>query len=544
LGFGILSGMKVCRKSFFTLAIAWLCLPGPLLCAQESVDLDAMPLDVLYRQAELLRLINPDWTVPLLPFNTLGPPFDSPGTNPRSRTFPNDLPPRPADFAEIRVNPRERKSRSEGRFRWRPALGESLLYTGIMHTFDLASQPGTRDTLNGHWFQHYQQSLASLRGWSDGDTFMAPYVGHPIEGSIFGYIQRQNDPKYHLVQWGDGREYWISMLRSMAYSAIWHTQWKIGPISEASIGNVMLHASPGFITLVDTPTLGFCTVLAEDTADRYLIMGLENRTSNRAIIILARSFLNPGRTFANMMAFRAPWVRDTRLNLFGDNYVIRQQLLEDYRNGGDKPFQFVKNAWKPVGVEFERPPRKEADIELTAFPYYETFLGGGSCIGGSGTGATRVSPALQVLTEVSGCLIMNMPQHNISADSLFYGGGVRWTPMADRRLSPYAQFLFGGRRIAMEIGDKDLRESLMTDWKDGNGPLHHFPKRSDYSIETSENGPSIAVGGGFDWVVTRPFAWRVLNVEYTHSWMDGIDQVHPQNGLKISTQAVVRIGTW
>jgi hypothetical protein len=135
---------------------------------------------------------------------------------------------------------------------------------------------------------------------------MAPYVGHPIEGSVFGFIERQNDPKYRLIQWGDGREYWVSMLRSMAYSAVWHTQWKIGPASEASIGNVMLHASPGFITLVDTPTLRFCKMLAEDAADRYLIIGLENRTNNRAIIILARSFLNPGRTFANMMAFRPP----------------------------------------------------------------------------------------------------------------------------------------------------------------------------------------------------------------------------------------------
>ena len=126
------------------------------------------------------------------------------------------------------------------------------------------------------------------------------------------------------------------MLRSMAFGAVWHTQWKIGPASEASIANVMLHASPGFITLVDTPTLGFCEMLAEDAADRDLIMELENRTANRAVIILARSFLNPGRTFANIMAFRPPWVRDTRLNLFGSNFEIRKQLLENIRTGAVK----------------------------------------------------------------------------------------------------------------------------------------------------------------------------------------------------------------
>jgi hypothetical protein len=68
----------------------------------------------------------------------------------------------------------------------------------------------------------------------------------------------------------------------MAYSAVWHTQWKIGPASEASIGKVMLHASPSFICLVDTPTPGFVVLLAEDVADRYVIMGLENRSPNHS----------------------------------------------------------------------------------------------------------------------------------------------------------------------------------------------------------------------------------------------------------------------
>jgi hypothetical protein len=499
------------------------------------------PQDVLYNQTAIIRSIDQAWYVPFTPPlvvfsdtpSTLAPtiPPDPPASN-----LPNS--------SGIRPNP-QMPSNESTHFRWRPAFQESLLYTGIMHTFDIAFQPGTRDALNGHWFRNYIDSVSELRGWSDGDTFMAPYAGHPIEGSIFGFIERQNDPYFRLVQCGDGREYWISLLRSMAYSAVWHTQWKIGPVSEASIANVMLHASPGFITLVDTPTLGFCTMLAEDAADRYVIMAIENRTTNRVVIMMARSFLNPGRTFANMMSFRPPWVRNTRLNLFRENYEIRKQLIADYKNGsGEKPFQFVKDAWKPAGVEFVHPRPKEADIELTALPYYESFLGGGSCIGGGGTGAARVNPKLQIISEVSGCLIMNMPYSNYSADSLFYGGGMRWTPAADKRLSPFAQFLFGGRKVTMEILDKQLHETLLKEWDDGEGTLGHYPKRSDYSTENAQNGPSIAVGGGFDVIVTRPFAWRVLNLEYTHSWMNDVAQIHPQEGLKISTQAVVRIGTW
>jgi hypothetical protein len=434
-------------------------------------------------------------------------------------------------------------SRPATKIQWQPAFQEALLYTGIMHTFNLATEAGTRDTLNGPWLRNYLDSVSELRGWSDSDRFMAPYVGHPIEGAIFGFILRQNDPKYRAVQWGDGREYFISLLRSMAYSAVWHTQWKIGPISEASIGNVMLHASPGFITLVDTPTLGFVTMIAEDAADRYLLIGLENRTSNRAVIMMARCFLNPSRSFANLMAFQVPWHRETRLGLGGDDYENRKLMVQAYREGtAGKPFVFVRR--QTEGIEFRRTYPKEAPIELSAYPYYESFLGGGNCIGGGGSGASRVSPNLQLVVEVDGCLITGMPAHNQSGDSLFYGGGPRWTPRASHRLSPYVQLLFGGRKVSYEVDNLALRQQLLEEWNDGNGTLAHYPKRSDWSTETSTNGPTIAAGGGLDIVVTRPFAWRVINFQYTHSWMPDVEMIHPQNGIRFTTEAVLRIGTW
>ena len=437
------------------------------------------------------------------------------------------------------------KPASDSKVRWVPALAESLYYTAIMHAFNLTFQPGTRDTLNGHWLQHYASAVSELRGWSDGDTFMAPYVGHSIEGSAFGYILRQNDPKYRTVQLGDGRDYYVSLLRSLAYSAVWHTQWKIGPASEASIGNVMLHASPGFITLVDTPTLGVVTMFAEDAADRHLIMGLENRTSNRAIIILARCFLNPGRTMANMTAFRMPWARDTRLGLFGASYETRKELLREYREeGGEKPFVFVKR--KPVdsGIDFKKDYRGVAPVELQAFSYYESFLGGGSCIGGGGQGAARVNAQLQIVTEVSGCLVMHMPQSNQSGDSLFYGAGPRWAPKAGEKFSPYVQLLIGGRRVTHAIDNGALRAQLMKQWNDGDGTLAHYPSRFDWSVERQANGFSMAAGTGFDVVFTRAFAWRVLNVEYTHSWLPDADMIRAQNGIRVTTGAVLRIGTW
>jgi hypothetical protein len=526
------------------ISLTCICAPWPPLFAQAAPSISSGPPDVLYAQSELLRSLEQSWFRPLSSSGVVTHIHEIDVRNTLFVVDSGDRPPETLTSPNTAINSGDLKAQENAHFHWWPATGESLLFTGIQHTFNLTTEAGTRDALNGPWLKDYLRSVAELRGWSDSDTFMAPYAGHPIEGSVFAFIERQNDPKFQYIQWGDGREYWISLLRSMAYSAVWHAQWKIGPISEASIGNVMLHASPGFITLVDTPTLGFVVMMTEDIADRYVIMGLENRTDNRVLIILTRSFLNPGRTFANMMAFKVPWHRETRMGLFGGYYELRKELLEDYKNGGEKPFVYEKDAWKPAGVEFTQPHPKEADIELTAFPYYETFLGGGSCIGGGGQGAARMNPSWQVITEVSGCLVMHQPQYDMSADSLFYGGGFRWTPLAAHRFSPFSEFMFGGRKVTYEINNLAMKEELLKEWNNGNGTLPHYPMRSDWSFQTAQNGPSIAVGGGFDWVVTRPFAWRILDVQYTHSWMDDVMRVRPQDGLKISTSAVVRIGTW
>jgi hypothetical protein len=536
---------RVSRILVWALALCVFWMPNVFAQqAQQFVDIATGPRDVLYSQGQLLETIDQSWFAPLPSTAVLVASLDDPNIMGLAPLVPTDTQPKSSDTSSVQPV-YEKKAENSMAFRWKPAFGEALLFTGIQHAFNITTEAGTRDALNGPWLKDYLRSVSELRGWSDGDRFMAPYVGHPIEGSVFAFIERQNDPKFEYVQWGDGREYWISMLRSMAYSAVWHTQWKIGPVSEASIGNVMLHASPGFITLVDTPTLGFVVMMTEDIADRYVIMGLENRTSNRMLIILTRSFLNPGRTFANMMAFKVPWHRDTRMGLFGDYFILRQEMLEDYKNGtGEKPFIFVKDSWKPAGIDFTQAHPKEADIELSAISYYESFLGGGSCIGGGGQGAARVNPKWQVITEVSGCLVMHQPQYEMSADSLFYGGGFRWTPLASHRFSPFSEFMVGGRKVTYEIDNLALRKELLKEWNNGNGTLPHYPMRSAWSFETAQNGPSIAVGGGVDWVVTRPFAWRILDVQYTRSWMNDVMGVRPQEGVKVSTQAVVRIGTW
>ena len=89
-----------------------------------------------------------------------------------------------------------------------------------------------------------------------------------------------------------------------------------------------------------------------------------------------------------------------------------------------------------------------------------------------------------------------------------------------------------------------LRTKLMAEWNNGDGTLSHYPMRSDWSKETANNGVSVAAGGGFDMVVSRPFTWRLINLEYTHTWIGDVDIMRTQRGVRLTTEAVLRIGTW
>ena len=67
-----------------------------------------------------------------------------------------------------------------------------------------------------------------------------------------------------------------------------------------------------------------------------------------------------------------------------------------------------------------------------------------------------------------------------------------------RRWSPFAELLFGGRKVSYEVD-------------------HPEPEN---------------------------VAWRLINIQYTHSWMGGVDHNHPDNGFRITTEVVLRVGTW
>ncbi len=198
-------------------------------------------------------------------------------------------------------------------FDWSMAINQSLLFLGVQHGYAM-TQPKTRHDLRGSFFKEYIRSVKSLHGWEDGGRFFTNYVAHPMQGSLFGFIQIQNDPKGMNLSFDNSNAYWRSRLKALAWSAAWSTQFEIGPVSQASIGNVGLHGKQTYVDLVVTPIGGFGWMVLEDLVDKNIIRMIERRSSgNFYIKVVSRTFLNPSRSAANLLRFKTPWHRDSGL---------------------------------------------------------------------------------------------------------------------------------------------------------------------------------------------------------------------------------------
>jgi hypothetical protein len=200
-------------------------------------------------------------------------------------------------------------------FQWGPAVRQSMLLLGVQHTFRM-TELKTRRELDGPFFRDWFDAVKSLQGWEDGGRQFTNYVAHPMQGALYGYIQVQNDPGGARREFGGSKGYWKSRAKAMGWSALWSTQFELGPVSQASLGNVgageFEAKKMAWVDLVITPTVGTAWLVAEDAIDRYVVRWIERRTQNRLVRSLARMALNPMRSCANVLRFKPMWHRDTR----------------------------------------------------------------------------------------------------------------------------------------------------------------------------------------------------------------------------------------
>jgi hypothetical protein len=191
----------------------------------------------------------------------------------------------------------------------RGAIEDSLRLLFIEHAVRIGTQEKTRQGLKGPFFSDYKRSVVMPSQWGDGDSWYTNYVGHPGQGAASGFIWLQNSSESE-VPFAFTREYLASRLRAMAWATGYSVQFEIGPLSEASIGNVgMNRKTAGWVDYVATPAGGLGIMIGEDLLDRFVVQPLEARTDSRIVRAMARMFLNPSRATANVAGLRAPWYR-------------------------------------------------------------------------------------------------------------------------------------------------------------------------------------------------------------------------------------------
>jgi hypothetical protein len=207
---------------------------------------------------------------------------------------------------------------------WLPMLWEMFEETAAENGGNIALDTETRNDLvtNPYWATYIKcVHQYRYRQWSDDTPFIVHDIGHPMQGAMVYSIYEQNDPKSRGLGFVNDGNYWRAHLKAMAVVALFEVQWKIGPASEAAIGNSGLNTyftprvvgrstnETGFQDFVITPVYGLGWNITEDLVDKYVMPHIWKHTHNK-LILTALLPLTPCRAAANFFRYKPLYYRD------------------------------------------------------------------------------------------------------------------------------------------------------------------------------------------------------------------------------------------
>ena len=216
-----------------------------------------------------------------------------------------------------------RISGKECKVHWLPILGQSFEWLTVQHSGNILMDSDTRlDLTTLPFWKTYVYCVEHYRWyqWSDDTPFIVHDIGHPMMGAIVSSIFEQNDPKGRALVFENNGNYWRSRLKAMAYSAVYSAQWKVGPVSEASIGSsgwatyYVPHLGrttneTGFQDFVITPVYGFGWNVGEDAIDRYIMPSVHRHVKNR-FYLTTLFWMTPCKSAANILRWKPTYYRD------------------------------------------------------------------------------------------------------------------------------------------------------------------------------------------------------------------------------------------
>jgi hypothetical protein len=189
------------------------------------------------------------------------------------------------------------------------AFTQAFGFTVFQHVVRL-NEEKTRRELGGAFLGDWFKSVSNAgRNWDDGGKFFTNYVAHPQGGAVYAHIYRQNNQDRKHLEIGEPG-YGGMVARAMLFSAVVGAQFELGPVSEASIGNVGMHdaSKMAWVDLVITPTLGTAWMVGEDLIDEQLLTRMDG--ANTVLRNTLRFLLNPSRGGANLARLKWPWFRE------------------------------------------------------------------------------------------------------------------------------------------------------------------------------------------------------------------------------------------
>jgi hypothetical protein len=214
---------------------------------------------------------------------------------------------------------------------WRSLVRQWWTYIAIEQIERIVKEPKTRRQLDGPFFRDWFDTVSAYHfdNWDDGGKHITSYLGHPAQGAIVEAIFWQNNDR---VRFSDqdfhSPAYRHALLQAFAFATVDAVLWKVGPLSESSIGNVGLPVHwwdrdckaihipcvkrTGVSDMVMNEVGGTAMTIGFQWLDKHVQKRIEERVENRAVIDVTRMLTNPTQSVANIVRFRRPWFRDTR----------------------------------------------------------------------------------------------------------------------------------------------------------------------------------------------------------------------------------------
>jgi hypothetical protein len=237
----------------------------------------------------------------------------------------------PASDKQQPATPLVQDAEHSGGIHWKSLMEQWWLNLMMEQTVRIAKEPKTRDALSGPFFHDWFSTVSMYHfgRWDDDDKFVTSNLGHPAQGAIVAAIFWQNDDHVRFSEQDfHSAAYRKALLQTFLFVTFDAVQWKLGPLSESSIGNVGLPAHwwdrdckqlnvsceprTGMNDLVLNEVGGTAMTIGFQWLDKHVQKRIESRTQSRALIDTTRMLTNPPQSVANLVRFKAPWYRDNR----------------------------------------------------------------------------------------------------------------------------------------------------------------------------------------------------------------------------------------